>query len=229
MNTTERSDRPARHTRTAALMAAMANREPEALSDFITEYRPTLATIMRGHLADMGWVYPPTEVIDDLVVDATLELWTLAPAWRVDGGAAPWVWASKRLRRLAASYLGQHSLVIDESDPADTSSEQNAAGVDEDPVDLLRRAVGIRPDADVFADALRVVASDRDQRVFLDMIQEVAGGNRRPSITVAASWSMTPSAVRKVVERVRWRLNTLASVDDTYAGIVAIPALRPAA
>jgi DNA-directed RNA polymerase specialized sigma24 family protein len=210
-------------------MASMAAGNPAALGQFLDEHRTTLATVMRSHLISMGWVHPPPDVIHDLVVDASLELWVLAPSWRPDGGAAPWVWATKRLRHVAAAYLGQHAAEVNDLDLDLVDVPPSGDTGDVDTIDLLNRVAAAHPRAGVLAAALAAVASERDQRIFLETVQEAAGGNRRPAVTVATRWTMTPAAVRKVVERVRRRLCRLAFTDATYAAIAALPPLRLAA
>lgn len=218
-----------RQARTADLMGRMAERDPAALGEFVKEYGATLAVGMRSNLVEIGWAYPGPDEIHDLVMDAALELWRLAPAWRADGGASPWVWASNRLRSLASAYLGQHASDISELEIADRGATPVAHSRDRDAVTVLLDVARRDRTAQLLAEALRASATDRDQGVFLEVVVEAAAGNPRPAVTVAAQWTMTAPAVRKVVERVRRRLVALAATDARYGALAHLPAVQAAA
>lgn len=215
--------------RTEHLMDRMARRDVTALAEFMDEHKPVLASVMRSHLAQMGWTHPGPDEIHDLVMDAVLELWRIAPSWRPDGGAAPWVWATARLRRIAAAYLGQHASDISQIEVAETAEPFACEGQDADGVGVLASLAARHHLAELLAGALAATATQRDQGVFLDVAQEIALGNPRPAVTVGARWGMTASAVRKVVERIRRRISALVDDDSRYGPVAAIPAVRKAA
>lgn len=188
-----------------AVMARMAANDPAALAEFIKDYGPTLAVVMRGHLLAMGWKSPGPDEVHDLMMEAVLELRDHAGAWRADGGSLPWWWAGARLRSIAAAYVGQHATDIDEVEVAAPVADGPGPG-SRGPMAVLRSLARRHPEAGRLADALAGVASERDQTVFLEFFAEAASGNRSPAVTVAALCDMNPAAVRKVVERVRRRL-----------------------
>lgn len=218
-----------RRARTERLMERMAQRDATALADFVDEHTPILAAVMRSHLMQLGWTHPGPDEVHDLVMDAVLELWRIAPAWRPDGGAMPWVWAGARLRRLASAYLGQHASDISDIEIADTVETVASELQTGDSTTVLRSLASRHHLAELLAEALSATATARDQAVFLDVAQEVAAGNPRPAVTVGARWGMAAPAVRKVVQRIRRRVTALADADNRYRAVAAIPAMRTAA
>ena len=54
------------------------------------------------------------------------------------------------------------------------------------------------------------MVSDRDAAIWLGVQLEKGAGNRSPAVTVAAEHGLRPDAVRKVVQRVGERLDSVA-------------------
>lgn len=70
---------------------------------------------LRSHLRALGQTVVDPDDLHRLTMDACMELADLAAGWRRDGGALPWVWAERLLRRLASDFVGQWSVQLDET------------------------------------------------------------------------------------------------------------------
>ena len=73
--------------------------------------------MLRRELARLGRYQVPAEDLDGLVIDACMEVASLARSWDPDRGAAPWTWAQRRLARLASGYVGIHADPLPEAMP----------------------------------------------------------------------------------------------------------------
>ena len=100
---------PDRRRRLVEIMTAMPH-EPAFMVSLMNEFRAELTSHARWQIRRLG-VWVDRDVIDDLVVDYAVELHSCAAAWRPDGGALPWVWASARLRNVTIeSVRPEHML-----------------------------------------------------------------------------------------------------------------------
>jgi hypothetical protein len=205
MNTTPARTRTRRLAAITPIMTRLAAGDVAALEDLVREFGPTLRLLMRNHLADMGWRSPPPEALEDLVMDAALELHRRAGGWRPDGGAMPWQWAAPRLRSIAARYLGQHSDDLDDH-VAEPCAHEPLPVDNRTVLEVLDDLARLDPRVQSLRERLLTAATDRDAAVWLEVRQEAAAGNARPAVTVDAAYGMQPAAVRKVVQRVNARL-----------------------
>jgi len=225
--TNDQTDR----ARVAALMARMARGDDAAVFDLYEEFGARLAGVMRRHLRAVGVEGAPRDDIDGLVIDACLELRACSGAWRADGGALPWTWASARLRRLAARFVGIHADSLDEA-----GARSHAGGADAGDVgpaawdgdegsafEVLREAGAGHELAALLLDGLARVGSARDQAIVLELRLQADLSDPSPSHTVAAGLGTSPDAVRQVGSRMRRRLRHLAASDERYAALADLP------
>ena len=214
--------------RVAALMARMADGDAAAVFELYEACGARLAAVMRAHLGAVGVRGVPREEVDGLVMDACLELFACAGAWRPDGGALPWTWAAGRLRRLAARWVGIHADELDEgaydeggaaaaTGPAAWSGDEGSA------FEVLREASRHHALADLLLDGLGRVGSPRDQAIVLELRLQADLGDPSPSHTVAAGLGASPEAVRQVSSRMRRRLRRLADSDERFAPLADLP------
>lgn len=75
---------------------------------------------------------------------------------------------------------------------------------------MLRSAARRHPSAHRLEQRLTARVSDRDADIWLGVQLEKAAGNRAPAVTVGVDHDLEPATVRKVVQRVRERLEEVA-------------------
>ena len=208
-------------------MAAAAAADPRAVALLAEAAAAPLRFVMRRHLADMGWANPPEDALYDVVMSGVLALHDLAPAW-VPGSALPWRWADRRLRAIAAAYVGQHADGIEVLE----RMEARSYGVASSGVSATEALATVAEDnelARLLLVALRCVANERDVELWLEVRQEAACGNRAPAVTVGTYLGLAPTTVRKAAQRVSERLSRLAVADDTFGPLLMLPCIRPVA
>jgi putative NADPH-quinone reductase len=81
-------------------------------------------------------------------------------------------------------------------------------------------------DARLLHDALeRSGISARDRELWLEYVCEKAVGNPSPATTLGPVFAMKESTVRQAARRVRQRVHRLATTDERYAPLIALPVL----
>lgn len=206
-------------------MAALVEGEGWAVQAFFDVATGPVRGIALARFREAN-IWVTADRLDDIVRDLVVELIELAPSWRPDGGALPWVWARSRLWSLAFARLGPLADDIEDHElVADGSPAGGVGGHDGSPVETLRQAARDRTDVTLLLEALDQGVSERDADVWLDVLSEQAAGNRSPSVTVAQQHDLTPCAVRKICQRVRRRLGDLGAAEARFAPLLALPAL----
>lgn len=209
-------------------MAAAAAADPRAVALLAEAAATPLRFVMRRHLADMGWANPPEDALYDVVMSGVLALHDLAPAW-VPGSALPWRWADRRLRAIAAAYVGQHADGIEVLERMEARPQRGWSAERVSATEALATVAEDNELARLLLVALRQVANDRDVELWLEVRQESACGNRAPAVTVGTYLGLAPTTVRKAAQRVSERLSRLASADDTFGPLLVLPCIRPVA
>lgn len=208
-------------------MAGIVAGDASAMATFFELATPPVRGMVLARFQEAG-IWVSGDRLDDLVRDLLVELVELAPVWRADGGALPWVWARSRLLAVAFARLGV--LADDIDDCRELADDRPGSGgtreIDIESLgDVLRRAAEERPDAALLLEALDGTINERDRAVWLDVLDEQASGNRSPSVTVAQLHDLSPAAVRKICQRVRDRLSMLGRTDHRFEPLLALPAL----
>ncbi len=225
----------------ATIMGRLAAGDGAALGDLLAAHGAALARSVGGILRSRG-VRLPASVVDELVVEAAIEVAELAGSWD-PSGAPPWIWARHRIAAGVDRHLGQHADSLDELAGRGRPGAGEGGGIDgrgsaprpspaaEVPVvDLVVRLAADHPTLRLLHDAVQQVASPRDQELFYETALQVTLGDRAPAVTVGRLLGMAPAAVRQQHRRVRGRLRALADEDPRYAPLGALPVLAdPAA
>lgn len=209
-------------------MVGVAGGQPEAIGALFEVASGPIRGMILSRFQEAG-IWLSGERLDDLVRDLVVELIGLAPGWRADGGALPWVWARGRLLALAYARLGvladdiegQPSLVADRGNPDDVLAGEPWAPASV----VLDRLAAVRPDAALLVKALDTAVSTRDRSVWLEVLAEQAGGNRSPAVTVAQTHDISPDLVRKICQRVRRKVTDLSAGDRRFEPLLELPAL----
>lgn len=199
---------PERRERLAQIMAAMAV-DRSAVFALTTEFHDELARTVRAVMRADNHELTVNEV-NDLVMDAALELMPIASSWRPEGGALPWTWAKERIRSvLRARVFGPIPV-----DPNDIAQDGTAADGGEcsqpirpftepDLLGALTAACDRSCHGSAVQDVLMNDVSERDLGVYLEFLIQQDSGDPSPSNTVADMTGLTPANVRQIVKRVR--------------------------
>ena len=209
----------------AELVARVLRNEPEAVVEFVEIARPRVRSIQRHALQHSGTsgIWISEEEMTDMVEDGVLDLLERLRSWRAEGGAAPWNWATKRLRAIAFESLGQFSTSIDDAekntDAGHRATTAFAAPGTPDFEELAQRV----PEARQLADALAQTGrSRRDIEIWWEVTLERAAGNARAALTVATGRGLGHSCVRQATCRVQRRLRHVVS-QPGWEDVAALP------
>ena len=206
-----------------SIMARLADGDPTAVLAMVDEHGHRLRGALRHHLRGLGIEHARAEDLDAMVLDAGFVLAECARGWR-PGGAAPWVWASARIRGVVLDWLGGFAA------PLDPERHDEAGGAPAVPDGRSAREVlddlGRQdPRVAVLARALDRVASPRDAELFVELLLQRGGRDAAPAATVAERAGLQPAAVRQVAHRVRRRLAALAADDPAFRSLAELPLL----
>lgn len=215
------SENPARPT-LEQIVAGVARGDADSIERFFALATPPVRSIALRALRDAG-IWVDQDRLHDIVHDAVLELVRAAPSWRPDGGAAPWTWARPRLVAIAFEHVGIFADDLDDHAEVE-HPEATASPIDRSLEDLLVDLAAQRPVLADLCTALSRVANDRDRRVWIELLWEESGGNRRAAITVAQNHGLSHANVRKIRQRVQNRLVDLSRQDE-FAGLAELPVL----
>jgi hypothetical protein len=212
-----------RREQVARTMAGVAAGRAEAIAElFDIAAPPVRQMVLSAFRRSSIWVH--RDQLDDIVRDLVIDLVELAPSWRADGGAMPWNWARQRLVAGAFARLGNFCDDLDESALVETAAP-SVIRTELSVLEVFGRLAREHGTAAVLRQGLEQCVSRRDQTIWLEFMSEKALGNTSPAVTVAQNHGMTPPAVRKVVQRVRARLNVLVERNGDYAELSGIPGL----
>jgi hypothetical protein len=190
------------HPDLLAAMAAAAAGDSAATWDLLALVDRPVRRIIRAEVHRLGgWI--AADDMDGLVLDGALTLASLAGAWKPDG-APPWVWARDRLLGIARHFVDVRTGLLDD----DRVEAILAPPLTPDPGEMEWRAVlralaARRPDAAALEAALTDAVTERDAEIWLEVEAEQAAGNRSAAVTAAARAGLSPTAVRKITQRVR--------------------------
>jgi len=213
------------------VMARLAAGDMAAMTTLMDRWdRPIKAALRR--IAKDRNVRLHAEDLDEMLVEAVLVLQQVAGAWSPEGGAMPWVWARHRLANVVDEFLGQLGPSIDAGIELHLAAPLPTVACEEvDVEEVLARlaregsAAGERYRlVEGLQRALRVVASDRDRRVFLEVEVQAASGDPSPANTVGKMFGLRPAAVRQIRCRVRRKLRGYTGPDDDGLGGLALVA-----
>jgi hypothetical protein len=215
----------------AAIMDRLAQGDEAAVVALYERFRGRIAGAVQQVAAIRGARLRPDD-LEGVVVEVCFELARVAGAWSPDGGALPWVWARHRVANVVDRELGQWSEPLDEQqlahvvDDAAPPDSGSAPAGDAPMWPVLERIAADHHGARLLLDALeRVGISRRDRELWLEYVCEKAVGNPAPATTVGPVFAMKESTVRQAARRVRQRVRCLATTDERYAPLAALPVL----
>jgi DNA-directed RNA polymerase specialized sigma24 family protein len=205
------------------VMTRLTSGDAEAMSEFFELANSPVRRMLLNALQSRGmWI--DRDRLEDITRDAVIELIHLAPAWRPDGGAAPWTWARLRLVKLAFDRIG---ILADDIDDVQTEAWPtiDLAHDGRSALSVLVTLAPTHTGAQTLTSALTRATSERDGDVWLEVLSERETGNRSPAVTVAKSHDLSPENVRKICQRVRQQLKDLARVEPEFQTLLALPAV----
>lgn len=204
-------------------MTRLTGGDMDALADLAAAATGPIRSMVLGAFQSHG-IWVDQDRLHDIVQDSLLELVKLAPAWRADGGAKPWRWARPKL--VAAAYRSLGHFTDDIEDHLGLADERGTPALDdEDQVEMLARLAAEHEEVAILFDALGIVASERDRKVWLAVHVEAANGNGAPAVTVAQDFGLTPQNVRKIRQRVQAKLLSLAGSESRFAALFSLEPL----
>jgi hypothetical protein len=205
-----------RFERLVVLMGRMAGGDRAAAFTLADEFGGPIVAAVRSHLRDLGVDGLDREELDGLAIDAVEVLYDLAPSWRPDGGALPWVWASHRIRAVASRHVGQHAAQLDEEALAEAAAPAPPPAEEPDELALLEGLSALLPEVALLQEALARVTTPRNQAILLALrVQEVLG-DPAPAATIGRAYGLRPDAVRQIKRRTLRGLRALASDEPRF-------------
>jgi hypothetical protein len=214
--------------RLAEIMAWMATGDEAAAVALYREFGDPIRKAAARRARNIGATYLTADDIDAMALDFCLDLVGRAGGWNPGGGALPWVWGRRLLHAVVDRMVGRYHLQLDPgSEPEDPGIGPIGQAVDDDRsfVEVLEGLGRRNPLCALLRRALERVTSPRDRDIFLQYADCRAGHDPSPSHTLAARHGLTPAAVRKVVQRVRRRILTLAEREPEFAPLADLPVL----
>jgi hypothetical protein len=215
----------AQHEQLVTVMSRLAAGDRAAVFTLYAQFGGVIAGVLRRELSRLGRYGVPADDLDGLVIDACLEVASLARSWDPARGAAPWTWAQRRLTRLASGYVGIHADPLPEgiSTWLDGGAGAGSSRPDPEPVGLLERLAARHPQCRLLLDALDRVSTPRNREILLEVRLQASLGDPAPAVTVGRSFGLRPDAVRQVVKRTRDAIGRLAAEEPRFAALAAIP------
>ncbi|MGI8662059.1 MAG: hypothetical protein ACR2LQ_02475 [Acidimicrobiales bacterium] len=213
------------------IMGALAHDEA-AVIELYQEFHDEIAGVV-GFLARKraGTICAAigTDDLEAIVFDACLALAKLAPGWRADGGALPWVWARRRIVAIVEAALPAPEAMLpgeDELPPA----RSICGGTEADPDVGVVLAELARRDGRValLAIALYESVGRTDGDIWLRYRIQQQAGDPSPAHTVGSELGLQPPAVRQRASRARRRLARHVSGDPRFAPIAGLALLEAA-
>jgi len=203
-----------------ALMARLAGGDAAAVFALAEHHGARIAGVVRRHLRACGVEATTPEEVQGLVLDACMELRTVAPAWR-PGGALPWWWAERRIRVLVARWVGVHADPLDERGEGAAVPEPPPAPSREGSLaDAFARLVEEDPRVRLVAEAARVARVDDVALLcLLDYRVQQDQGDPSPAHTLAPRYGVSPEALRQRISRGRRRLREVVRTDPRFAAL----------
>ena len=207
-------------------MARLAAGDGVALFELLEHFRPRIRATVNRLVQRLG-VRVSTATFDELVVEAVLVIQETASGWRPDGGAAPWVWAERRIYRRISAYIGQHAVELDnERDLVAEPVGSSVSAPDEGEWDTLELLAARDARVALLRSALFEVTTMRDRTILLAYEALKTDGDPSPSHTLATELGLTPANVRQIVRRTKVKVDNLVRTDERYAAIRDLPILR---
>jgi hypothetical protein len=204
------------------LMQRLAEGDDSALWGLYEAFGGDVRAVMYGLVRVRGYPFVAPDLLDELTIDACLELRAVARAWKPNG-ALPWVWARRRLAAVVGDLLPPPTLPFPEDEPEATTGGVLFVGDDEaPPMDILRRlAVG---DAvlGLLVEALGRALPPIDRDLLLTYEVQKRSGDPSPSLTVGPIFGLGPDTVRQRASRARRRVLAVVGAEPRFAPLAGL-------
>lgn len=203
-----------------AIMSRLASGDTAAIFALAEHHGHRVAGVVRRQLRTCGVEVVTADDLHSLVLDACMELHSVAAAWR-PGGALPWWWAEGRIRGVVNRWVGIHADSLDEHwSGADREAEPAARSAEDSLAEAFARLVAEDPRVELVAEAARAARVDDVALVcLLDYRVQQDQGDPSPAHTLAARYGTTPDAMRQRICRGRNRLRQLVATDPRFAAL----------
>ncbi|MDZ7675353.1 MAG: hypothetical protein U5K30_09830 [Acidimicrobiales bacterium] len=180
---------------------ALVDGDTAAVFTLYEHHGHRVAGVVRRQLRRCGLDRIAPEDLRSLVLDACMELLTVAPSWR-PGGALPWWWAEGRIRAVVNGWVGVYADSIDDHGQSAEETDPYHPPADEDTVaETFARLVDEVPLVGLVAEAAREARID--QTILLCLLDYAIQQDRRPSPRSLARLRGSPDALRQRVSRSR--------------------------
>lgn len=200
--------KPNRRRRLVEIMTALPH-DPAFMVSLMNEFRDELTAHARWQVRGLG-VWADRDVIDDLVIEYAVELHQCAAAWRCDGGALPWVWASARLRNVTIEMM-RPELMLDRALPEGFDPRDDTTPVwhtHDGVVDWMAELTHLGEVDERVATFVEAVDchSKRDVCMLVEFLDRRRSGEPAPGDSAAEVFDVKPATLRKAVQRIRQTL-----------------------
>ena len=204
-----------------AIMARLAAGDPAAVFTLAEHHGHRVAGVVRRQLRSCGVDDISRDDLHSLVLDACIELRTVAGAWR-PGGALPWWWAEGRIRAMVNRWVGVHADALDDHLlDAEDVQESVASCAERSISETFARLIEDDPRVRLVAEAARAARVDDVALVcLLDYRIQQGQGDPSPAHTLADRYGVTPEALRQRICRGRRRLRQVVQTDPRFAALV---------
>ena len=205
----------------AEVMERMAQGDGAAVVELVDRWGQRIAGAVRSVASSRGarLSYDETQ---ELVWDAALAVQAVAGGWSPEGGALPWVWGRHHVAAVVDRHIGQHAEPLERAEQIDGPAAAPSPGAERPVLDQVRALARHHREVALLAEALDIVATPRDQVLFLETALQASLGDASPSHTVGELLGMAPAAVRQQHRRVRLRVQALAAEDERYAPLATL-------
>ncbi|MDZ7675344.1 MAG: hypothetical protein U5K30_09785 [Acidimicrobiales bacterium] len=203
------------------IMARLVDGDTAAVFTLYEHHGHRVAGVVRRQLRRCGLDRIAPEDLRSLVLDACMELLTVAPSWR-PGGALPWWWAEGRIRAVVNGWVGVYADSIDDHGQSAEETDPYHPPADEDTVaETFARLVDEVPLVGLVAEAAREARIDQTILLcLLDYAIQQDQGDPSPAHTLAPRYGVSPDALRQRVSRSRKRLRAVVADDPRFAPLV---------
>lgn len=204
-----------------AIMVRLVAGDDAAVFTLAEHHGHRVAGVIRRQLARCGVDVVAAEDVQSLVLDACMELRTVAAAWR-PGGALPWWWAEGRIRSLVNGFIDVHADSIDDHwRDVECEDAEAAPSIEDTVAATFARLVREVPLVGLVAEAAKVARMDDVALIcLLDYRIQQDQGDPSPAHTLSARYGISPEALRQRVSRGRRRLRDVVATDPRFAALV---------
>jgi hypothetical protein len=203
-----------------AIMSRVVAGDTAAVFTLVEHHGHRVAGVVRRQLRRCGVDEISSDDLQALLIDASMELRHVAPAWR-PGGALPWWWAEGRIRAVVNGWVGVHADPLDDHvASAERDDADHAPSVEDSVAETFARLVEEVPLVGLVADAARAARVDDVALLcLLDYCIQQDQGDPSPAHTLAERYGISPEALRQRICRGRRRLRHVVDNDPRFAAL----------